>query len=233
VDTELYFNQTADVLGRLAPGRTQSSRDWHHAQQRFLEGDILDRRSFVVAASFGSISGTASAQPPTGRHPDPSDEAKPLQEDPSIHATVAVSDLLSRSGAEGDLARHWLRFLQGISGRKGLTVDDVVTPDVRCIDLQLAGLAGDISNLREFRASMNQGLANRVTVLSEMSVDPFQHLVEVTIHTSGKHVGEILGVPATQKQLSYTIRTLNFFKDDKMALRWDRTDLGAKVRQLA
>ncbi len=195
----------------------------------------MERRSLIAAAMAASVVGPALAQTSevSGRDRIASIGAVPLDDDPSIHAAPAVKALLGRVGPDGDLARNWLRFLQGITGREGLTVDDVVTPDVRCIDLELAGRSGDINALRAFRGGMNGALEGGFTLLEEMSVEPFRQVVEVTIHGGGRHVGEILGIPATGRQLAYDVRTLNHFKGGKMALRWDRTNLLAKVRALA
>jgi predicted ester cyclase len=194
----------------------------------------LERRDLLAAALVGCFAGPVLAQPTgaMGKERIGALGAVPLNQDPSIHAVPSVKELLERTGPEGDLARHWLRFLQGISGRRGLTVDDVVTPDVRCIELQLAGLPGDLATLRQFRDSMNGSLDDNFIILEEMLVEPAQQVVEVKLHGGGKHVGPIMGLAPTGRVLAYDVRTLNLFRDGKMALRWDRTNLVAQLQQL-
>ena len=42
-----------------------------------------------------------------------------------------------------------------------------------------------------------------------------------------------MGVPPTGRMLYYNVQTLNLFRGDRMALRWDRTNLFQKVQELA
>jgi hypothetical protein len=155
----------------------------------------------------------------------------PLYVTPEIHA------LLESTGPRGDLARHFMRFLKGLGGWDDIRVEDVVTPDVRCIDLELSGLAkpGDgVQALVAFRASMNGAIDYAMTLIEEMLIDLDLNVTEVRIHAEGRHAGTLAGIPATGRQIVYDVQTLNQFKGDRMALRWDRSpNLLAAIRDLA
>jgi hypothetical protein len=130
-----------------------------------------------------------------------------------------------------------MRFLKGLGGWDDIRVEDVVTPDVRCIDLELSGLAkpGDgVQALVAFRASMNGAIDYAMTLIEEMLIDLDLNVTEVRIHAEGRHAGTLAGIPATGRQIVYDVQTLNQFKGDRMALRWDRSpNLLAGIRDLA
>ena len=48
----------------------------------------------------------------------------------------------------------------------------------------------------------------------------------------GKHIGEFAGIPATGKQVHFTIYTRNRFDGDRMAERWDRMDFAGLLEHL-
>jgi hypothetical protein len=152
-----------------------------------------------------------------------------------LYATPEIHALLESATPEGDLARHFLRFLKGLGGWDGIRVEDVVTPDVRCIDLELGGLAkpGDgVQALVAFRASMNGAIDYAMTLIEEMLIDPEMGVTEVRVHAEGRHTGMLAGTP-TGRRIVYDVQTLNQFKGDRMALRWDRTpNLLAAIRDL-
>jgi hypothetical protein len=83
---------------------------------------------------------------------------------------------------------------------------------------------GGFETLRSFRQSINAGIDYTLLLLEGMLIDPGQVLTEAKVYAEG-----IAGIPATGRP----VRTLDLFKDSKMALRWDRSDLAAAMQSLA
>lgn len=196
----------------------------------------MERRQFMIgAAALGSLAATANGDMlgETWRDELSRRGAQLLDPESNVYVMPQVHELLGRKGPLGDLARLWIRFAKGLRGRDGLSVEDVVTSDVRCIELELAGLGGDLNTLRNFRASQNEALTDGFQLIEEMLLEPNQQLAEVKIHAEGNNVGSIAGMPPTGNWLAYDVRTLNYFRDGRMALRWDRTNLISRARQSA
>jgi predicted ester cyclase len=91
-----------------------------------------------------------------------------------------------------------------------------------------------VQALVAFRASMNGAIDYSQTLIEEMLIDPEMNVTEVKVHAEGRHAGMLAGIPATGRPIVYDVQTLNQFKGDRMALRWDRTpNLLAAIRDLA
>ncbi len=196
----------------------------------------MKRREILIAAGLAPLATGGIAQgtsPALGAARIRAAGAVPLTPGSAIHATPPVRDLLRDTTPAGDIARRWLEYFKGLGGTDGVRLEDVVTPDVRCIELQLAGLPGDFGTLREFRTAMNGALAYTLILLEDMIITPGPNLAEVRLHAEATHSGTLMGIPATGRQISYDVRTLNLFKDGKMALRWDRSNLDEVIRSLA
>lgn len=132
-------------------------------------------------------------------------------------------------GPDGELVRLWLRYLKGLIREEDFDLEDVVAPDVRCIDLELAGFPRGITGLRQYRDRMALLLPiTRVNVLHVITRLE-QSTVEALVRISA---GE--GRPPDDRtacQPAWEARTLARFALGLMIERWDRSDLTAFVAQ--
>jgi hypothetical protein len=141
-----------------------------------------------------------------------------------------VTTLIFDPGPDGELARLWLRYLKGLIREEGFDLEDVVAPDVRCIDLELAGLPSGIAGLRQYRDRMTLLLPMmRVNVLHVVArCEP--STVEALIRVSPGE-GRPVDDRAARDQTAWEVKTLARFALGRMIERWDRSDVTAIVAQ--
>lgn len=129
-------------------------------------------------------------------------------------------------GSDGELLRLWLRYLKGLIREDGFDLEDVVAPDVRCIDLELAGFPAGIAGLRPFR--------DRIALLVP---DARLHVLHAVTHVAQSTVEAVIRyIRAPEDQMgattSWEVKTLARFDDGRMIERWDRSDMPRILSQL-
>jgi predicted ester cyclase len=129
------------------------------------------------------------------------------------------------------LARVWVRYVRGLTGEAGVQLEDVVTADVHCIELEAAGYPPGIAGLRQFRQQINAALPDESTMVTQMRFSG-PGTIETELHITGTHLGELLGHPATGRTVRFVVHTLGRFNGDRLLERWDRMDFAGLLRQL-
>jgi predicted ester cyclase len=137
----------------------------------------------------------------------------------------AVKAMLRSDSPEGELARSWVRYSQGLAGEAGVELDEVVSADVKCLDLEAAGFPPGLEGLRRFRQQINAALPDETAYVAEMRF-PGPGLIEVDLQGTGTQLGEFLGRKPTGQRVWFVIHTLNRFQNGRMVQRWDRADFG-------
>ena len=128
------------------------------------------------------------------------------------------------SDPSGELARLWIRYLKGIAIEDGFDLEDVVAPDVRCIELEIAGYAPGIAGLRQLRDNLLEVMPDTTVHILYLSAYPEQQTVEAVMRCTGTQLdGE---------RASWDVRSLARFRDGRMVERWDRADIPALAAQL-
>ena len=61
---------------------------------------------------------------------------------------------------------------------------------------------------------------------------PEANMVETELACTATHLGELMGIPATGKRVSFTVYTRNRFEGVTMAECWDRADFADLLAQL-
>ena len=148
-----------------------------------------------------------------------------------IHFAPAVQAVIESNTPEGALARAWVRYVQGLTGEAGVQLEDVVTADVHCVELEAAGYPPGIAGLRQFREQINTGLPDESGLVTQMRFSG-PGMIETELHVTGTHLGELMGHPATGRTVRFVIHTLGRFKGDRLVERWDRTDFAGLLRRL-
>ena len=130
-------------------------------------------------------------------------------------------------GPEGELVRLWLRYLKGLIREEDFDLEDVVAPDVRCIDLELASFPPGIAGLRQYRDRMAMLLpmarVNVLHVITRLEQSTVEALVRIS--ADGARPSD----DCTTYQPAWEARTLARFARGLMIERWDRSDLTAFV----
>jgi len=148
-----------------------------------------------------------------------------------IEFAPAVAGFLAQDTLEARLGRAWVRFAEALLDRDPNRIDDVVTPDARFHELEAAGFARGPHGFKFFRSQMNAAFPDEHVVIVSMRF-PEANIVETELACTATHLGELMGIPATGKRVSFTVYTRNRFEGDKMAERWDRADFADLLAQL-
>jgi hypothetical protein len=135
-----------------------------------------------------------------------------------------VTPKVFNSEQSGQLARIWIRYLKGLMQEDGFDLQHVVAAEVRCIDLELAGLPAGIDGLRQFREHLEGSLGNLRMHVLYLTLNPAQSTIEATIRCTGK--------TQTGSLLSWDVRSLARFADGRLTERWDRAEAPVPVVQL-
>ena len=143
----------------------------------------------------------------------------------------AVEVILRSESPEGTLARAWVRYSRGLVGEAGVRLEDVVSADVRCLELEAAGFPPGIAGLRLFREQVNSALPDESAHVAQMQF-PAPGTIEVELHATGTHTAQFMGRRASGQRLWFLVRTLNRFEDGRMVARWDRADFSQALRQV-
>jgi hypothetical protein len=124
----------------------------------------------------------------------------------------------------GELARRWIRYLKGLFIEDGFDLEDVVTPDIRCIELDIASYAPGIAGLRRFRDGLLETVPDCAAHVLYLTVYPEQATVEAILRCTGTSPGREI--------MSWDVRSLTRFREGRVAERWDRADLPVLAAQL-
>jgi predicted ester cyclase len=178
--------------------------------------------SLMVLAICGAALGAELQVKPIGRTGP---------ENSRIVLTPTVRAIVTADSPEGRLARAWVRYVQGLVGEGGVQIEDVVTGDVRCIELEAAGYPPGVAGLKLFRQQINVALPDERVLVTQIRFSG-ESTIETELNVTGTHLGELMGRAPTGRSVRFVIHTLGRFKGDRLAERWDRMDFAGLLRQL-
>ena len=135
-----------------------------------------------------------------------------------------VTRHIFNSDLSGEFARDWIRYLKGLLIEDGFDLEDVVAPEVRCIELDSAGYPPGIEGLRRLRDGALAAMPDMSIHVLYLMTHPEQGTVEAVIRCTGTAAGS--------KPTSWDVRSLARFSDGRLAERWDRADIPALAAQL-
>ena len=148
-----------------------------------------------------------------------------------IQYSDSVASLLGQNTADARLGCLFVRFAEALMNPNGEGIDEVVTPGARFHELEAAGLPPGPQGFKIFRKQINAAFPDEETLIVAMRF-PEPGIIETELACSATHRGELMGIPATGKQVHFTIHTRNRFEGDRMAERWDRMDVAGLIAQL-
>ena len=151
---------------------------------------------------------------------------------PLFELAPDVEALVRAGTPRSQLAKNWLRFASALLAEDSREIDLVVTPNARFHELEAIGFPPGPEGLRRFREGINAGLRYQRVRVAAMRFEG-SDIVETDLECTVKHVGPLMGLPPTGRQVSFMVHTRNRFEGDRMAERWDRSDFDAVMRQLS
>ncbi len=148
-----------------------------------------------------------------------------------ITCAPAVASLLAQGSPEAELARLFVAYSQALISQDATAIDRVVAPNVRCHELEAAGLPPGVFGLKLFRQQANIAFPDEAAhILSIRTVSP--DTIETELDCSATHEGEFLGIPRSGRKVRFRVQTRNRFENGLMAERWDKMDVPALIGQL-
>jgi predicted ester cyclase len=148
-----------------------------------------------------------------------------------IEYSESVASLLKQSTPEAQLGLLFVRFAEALLQPNGEGIDNVVTADARFHELEAAGLPPGPLGFKAFRKQINAAFPDESVFIVAMRF-PEPSIIETELACTATHRGELMGIPATGKQVRFTIHTRNRFENERMAERWDRMDVAALLAEL-
>lgn len=148
-----------------------------------------------------------------------------------IEYSESVASLLKQSTPEAQLGLLFVRFAEALLQPNGEGIDNVVTADARFHELEAAGLPPGPLGFKAFRKQINAAFPDESVFIVAMRF-PEPSIIETELACTATHRGELMGIPATGKQIRFTIHTRNRFENERMAERWDRMDVAALLAEL-
>ena len=148
-----------------------------------------------------------------------------------IEYSESVASLLKQSTPEAQLGLLFVRFAEALLQPNGEGIDNVVTADARFHELEAAGLPPGPLGFKAFRKQINAAFPDESVFIVAMRF-PEPSIIETELACTATHRGELMGIPATGKQVRFTIHTRNRFENERMAERWDRMDIAALLAEL-
>jgi predicted ester cyclase len=148
-----------------------------------------------------------------------------------IQYSESVASLLRQDTAEAQLGLRFVNFAEALLRPHGEGIDDAVTAGARFHELEAAGFPRGPQGFKAFRKQINAAFPDERVVLVAMRF-PEPGIIETELACTATHCGELMGIPATGKQVTFTIHTRNRFEGERMAERWDRMDFAGLLAKL-
>ena len=142
-----------------------------------------------------------------------------------------VAALLEGTGEQAELARSFVRFANALLDPDPSKIDDAITPDARFHELEEMGLPAGPAGFKIFRKQINGAFPDQQVRIAAMRFEG-GGILETDLESTATHLGDLMGVPATGKQVRFNIHTRNRFVNGRMAERWDRADVQDILRQV-
>ena len=113
-----------------------------------------------------------------------------------IELSPAVRAVLEAGSPTSELLQRFVRYLQALLDPNTAGLDNVVTPDVRCHELEALGIPRGREGLKMFRRQANPAMPDEHIMIATVSFEGTD-IIEVDMVMNATHRGEFLGIPAT------------------------------------
>ncbi len=116
-----------------------------------------------------------------------------------------VATISEKDSPQSQFLRHFLRYLEALAGPAGL--DNVVTPDCRCHELEAIGYPRGREGFRLFRRQVNAAIPDEHISISAVRFEG-NDIIEADMVMNATQTGEMVGIPASGQGCSSRILLL-------------------------
>lgn len=148
-----------------------------------------------------------------------------------IELSPAVRAILEDDSPKSQFLKRFLRYLEALLAPDVEGLDNVVTPDVRCHELEAMGIPPGREGLKMFRRQANAGIPDEHIFIAAVSFEG-NDIIEVDMVMNATQTGEFLSIPATGRKIRFDVHERCRFVDGKLAERRARVDIEDIKRQL-
>lgn len=141
-----------------------------------------------------------------------------------------VEALLQEESPQQQMVRHYLTFAEALLTGEG--IDQCVNEDAQLHDLQSYGFPNGLQGMIAFREVVNTAFPDEAIFVASVRLYE-AGVIAVELVATGTHQGPFMGIPATNKQVTFKIHVLDQFDSHgKLLQRWDTFEQTDLMRQL-
>jgi predicted ester cyclase len=148
-----------------------------------------------------------------------------------IELSPAVRVILEADGPKAHFLKHYVRYVEALLAPDTAGLDSVVTPDVRCHELESIGLPRGLDGLKMFRRQINGAIPDEHVFVAAVSFEG-DEFIEADLVMNATQTGELMGIPATGRRIRFNVHERCRFVDGKLAERWAQVDFEDIKRRL-
>ena len=148
-----------------------------------------------------------------------------------IELSPAVRVILEAESPKSQFLKDFLRYQQALLDPDTAGLDNVVTPDVRCHELEPMGIPPGRAGLKMFRRQVNAGIPDEHIFIIAVRFEG-DDIIEADMVMEATQTGEFLGIPATGRKIRFDVHEHSRFVGGKLAERRARVDIEDIKRQL-
>jgi predicted ester cyclase len=143
----------------------------------------------------------------------------------------AVRAILEADSQQSKFLKHFLHYLHALLTPDPAGLDIVVTPDVRCHELEAIGLPRGPEGLKMFRRQVNAAIPDEHISITAVRFEG-DDIIEADLVMDATQTGELFGIPATGRRIRFDVHERCRFVDGKLAERWAKVDFEDIKRRL-
>lgn len=148
-----------------------------------------------------------------------------------IELSPAVAAILKADSPESRFLQDFVRYLDALLTPDTAGLDCVVTPDVRCHELEAMGLPRGPEGLKLFRRQVNAAIPDEQILITAVRFEG-DGIIEADLVMEATQTGELFGIPPSGRNICFDVRERCRFVDGKLAERWAQVDFEDIKRQL-
>jgi len=148
-----------------------------------------------------------------------------------LELSPSVRAILEADGPQSELLKHFVRYLEALIAPDPSGLDNAVTADVRCHELEALGVPPGREGLKMFRREINGGIPDEHIFIAAVSFDG-SDIIEADLKMTATQTGELMGIPATGRKLHFEVYERSRFVAGRLAERWARVDIEGIKRKL-